>query len=251
MPSNCIVCNKKLGLFSGKVKNYLTDDDTAKICTECAEKIAALQNAKNCGKAVEELDFDTLPEFGKELVKKFIADLPAVQFSPKAEQETEDNVMNHEVGEAVVAVTFKHDDDNVKEIFSNLCGMGEDDIEKFLDGQLSEGTEATAFCEEIMQLNNDELQAVVDEQSEYFNDAEWAYILYVNEVRRNHGEIPVEDEENTAEDIDETAADDDGVKQLMEVHADKTEEELRDILNDESYTLEARVAAKRLIAEKK
>ncbi len=132
-----------------------------------------------------------------------------------AENETSEPLdpMTREVGEAVVDNTFESNDEVVSEVLESLKGLGEDEIESFLEGKLSEGTDAASFCDEVMMLNDEELQSVINDQREYYNDAEWAYILYVNEVRESRGERPQEKSKETKEIVlDESTADDDAVE---------------------------------------
>lgn len=252
MASSCIVCNKGIGLFSGAFKNFLTDDADKRLCRACAKKVNDLQNQKNSGKAVEEMDFSGIDEYGREIVEKFITELPACEVKPESEQQASEkepqDIMDYEVGDAVVAVTYQADENAVEQHLTELKAITDGEIEKYLEGKLSEGTEPSAFCEEVMTLNNDELKAVIADQREYYNDAEWAYILFVNDVRENRREPqPAEKEPQPVVVLDEAEADETEVEKYMSVHSDKTEEELREIYADDSYTLATRVAAKRLL----
>lgn len=274
MPSSCMLCNKKLGLFSASVKNFLTDDKSLKLCADCEKKIEKLKEMKYSGADIENFDYSGFSKEGAEIAAEFIENLPEQSAEKEnkesaeiaaeneemqadmtnAENETSEPLdpMTREVGEAVVDNTFESNDEVVSEVLESLKGLGEDEIESFLEGKLSEGTDAASFCDEVMMLNDEELQSVINDQREYYNDAEWAYILYVNEVRESRGERPQEKSKETKEIVlDESTADDDAVEKLMEVHADKSQEELEEILNDESYTIDARVAAKRLIEQSK
>ncbi len=245
MASFCILCSKKLGLFSAYGEDIFTGDPSKKICNECLKKAETILKKVELKIPFDAEDYDRFTEDGIRYINEYLEpDGVALGGGAVAVETTKP--MELEVGEATIARTFEVDEEETELILEKLKTMSEEEIENFLEGLVSDNDTAENFMNDIKALEDDELQAVVSEQREYFNSAEWAYIMYVYNFRNGIVTEPEEVPEIVPEDGELDLAE---IGRMKEQLADKTAEELKEIAADESYTAEARTAAKELINE--
>lgn len=255
MALKCSLCGKKLGFFSAYGDDVLTGDPNKKICEVCLQAADVILKKIELKIPLEDKDFERFSEEGADFMKAYIEaeDEELLEMAEESGEVKEKNIMDHEVGDAVIDRTFSVDDNETEAVLSELRGITNDKIEQYLEGLVSENDTAEGFMRGIIELSDEELQEVIDEQREYYNNAEWAFILYVSEYRER---INRQDEEQKPEtDADgELAQSDDmneaEITRMTEVFGDKDSEELAEIAKDASYTPEARIAAKNLLSKK-
>ena len=245
MASFCILCSKKLGLFSSYGEDIFTGDPSKKICDECLKKAEIILKKVEMKIPIEAEDYDRFTEDGIAYVNEYL-EPDGVTLGGGAASIQIADPKELEVGDATIDHTFDIDPEETDKIFQKLCSMGGEEIEAFLEGIVSENDTAENFMKDIMSLSDDELQAVVSEQREYFNNAEWAYVLYVYNFR--NGTLPQpEAEEIPEEEAEEEIYIPEEYQRMLNQLEDKTPEELEEISKDKSYTVEARMAAKTLL----
>jgi len=243
MASFCILCSKKLGLFSAYGEDVFTGDPSKKICDECLKKAEVILKKVEMKIPIEAEDYDRFTEDGIAYVNEYL-ETDGIVLGGGVQSSKTANPMELEVGDATIGRTFEADPEETQSILDKLCGMGGEEIESFLEGLVSENDTAEGFMKEIMTLNDEELQAVVSEQREYFNNAEWAYILYVYNFR--NGTLPEVEEVPEEEELDEIYIEEEYQRMLGQLEGTDPEE-LEKISKDMSYTVEARMAAKTLL----
>ena len=244
MASFCILCSKKLGLFSSYGEDIFTGDPSNKICTECLKKAETILKKVEMKIPVEAEDYDRFTEEGLAFVNEYL-EPDGIKLGGGAVSTETASPKELEVGDATIGRTFEIDPEETENILAKLSEMSSDEIEAFLEGLVSENDTAENFMNDIKALDDEELQSVVADQREYFNNAEWAYIMYVYNFRNG---ISADVEEKETEILPQDGAFDQAeISRMTEQFSDKTSEELAEIVSDESYTPEARMAAKNLL----
>lgn len=244
MASFCILCSKKLGLFSSYGEDIFTGDPSNKICNECLKKAETILKKVEMKIPVEAEDYDRFTEEGLAFVNEYL-EPDGIKLGGGAVSTETTSPKELEVGDATIGRTFEIDPDETENILAKLSEMSSDEIEAFLEGLVSENDTAENFMNDIKALDDEELQSVVSDQREYFNNAEWAYIMYVYNFRNG---ISADVEEKETEILPPDGAFDQAeISRMTEQFSDKTSEELAEIVSDESYTPEARMAAKNLL----
>ena len=250
MAKFCMLCGKKLGFFSTFSENIFDDDKTKKICEDCFNKIDAIAQKSEMKIPVTEADFEGFSDEGRILVENYVGE--TLKIFEAVEETAPQDIMDIEIGEAVINTTFVVDDNEATSVFEQLKSMREEEIEEFLNPLVSMNETADSFMREIKSLTNEELKSVINDQREFYNNAEWGYILYVNDFREylqtaQNGNN--EEKLNNNLNIEETPETIDTleVERMKEQFSDRTREELEEIINDLSYTYEARLAAKELL----
>ena len=250
MANFCLLCGKKLGFFTPSVDNFLTDDTREKVCENCFNLVDAISQKVEMKIPVTEADFEAFHEEGKKTVEKYIGEMSEILIMPQ--ENAQADIMDLEIGEAIINQTFEVDDNEADAVFQQLKAMREEEIEEFLNPLVSIDETADSFMREIKSLTDDELKSVLADQREYYNNAEWGYILYVNDFReylKSALDEKVESKNESdfsAEPVPENL-DMLEVERMKEIYAEFTREELKEIVNDASYTYEARMAAKSLL----
>ncbi len=246
MASFCILCSKKLGLFSSYGEDIFTGDPTKKICDECLKKAETILKKVEMKIPVEAEDYDRFTEDGLSFVNEYL-EPDGITLGGGAVATATANPMELAVGEAVIDRKFEVDPEETENILAKLYKMSEEEIEAFLEGLVSDNDTAEDFMNDIKALDDEELDAVASEQREYFNNAEWAYIMYVYNFRNG---ISAAEETPPDEIVSEDGEiREDEVQRMVAQLSDKNPEELKEIVADESYTAEARLAAKSLLQE--
>lgn len=244
MASFCILCSKKLGLFSSYGEDIFTGDPSNKICNECLKKAETILKKVEMKIPVEAEDYDRFTEEGLAFVNEYL-EPDGIKLGGGAVSTETASPKELEVGDATIGRTFEIDPDETENILAKLSEMSSDEIEAFLEGLVSENDTAENFMNDIKALDDEELQSVVADQREYFNNAEWAYIMYVYNFRNG---ISADVEEKETEILPPDGVFDQAeISRMTEQFSDKTSEELAEIVSDESYTPEARMAAKNLL----
>lgn len=244
MASFCILCSKKLGLFSSYGEDIFTGDPSNKICNECLKKAETILKKVEMKIPVEAEDYDRFTEEGLAFVNEYL-EPDGIKLGGGAVSTETASPKELEVGDATIGRTFEIDPEETENILAKLSEMSSDEIEAFLEGLVSENDTAENFMNDIKALDDEELQSVVADQREYFNNAEWAYIMYVYNFRNG---ISADVEEKETEILPQDGAFDQAeISRMTEQFSDKTSEELAEIISDESYTPEARMAAKNLL----
>ena len=244
MASFCILCSKKLGLFSSYGEDIFTGDPSNKICNECLKKAETILKKVEMKIPVEAEDYDRFTEEGLAFVNEYL-EPDGIKLGGGAVSTETASPKELEVGDATIGRTFEIDPDETENILAKLSEMSSDEIEAFLEGLVSENDTAENFMNDIKALDDEELQSVVADQREYFNNAEWAYIMYVYNFRNG---ISADVEEKETEILPPDGVFDQAeISRMTEQFSDKTSEELAEIISDESYTPEARMAAKNLL----
>ena len=244
MASFCILCSKKLGLFSSYGEDIFTGDPSNKICNECLKKAETILKKVEMKIPVEAEDYDRFTEEGLAFVNEYL-EPDGIKLGGGAVSTETASPKELEVGDATIGRTFEIDPDETENILAKLSEMSSDEIEAFLEGLVSENDTAENFMNDIKALDDEELQSVVSDQREYFNNAEWAYIMYVYNFRNG---ISADVEEKETEILPPDGVFDQAeISRMTEQFSDKTSEELAEIVSDESYTPEARMAAKNLL----
>ena len=244
MASFCILCSKKLGLFSSYGEDIFTGDPSNKICNECLKKSETILKKVEMKIPVEAEDYDRFTEEGLAFVNEYL-EPDGIKLGGGAVSTETASPKELEVGDATIGRTFEIDPDETENILAKLSEMSSDEIEAFLEGLVSENDTAENFMNDIKALDDEELQSVVSDQREYFNNAEWAYIMYVYNFRNG---ISADVEEKETEILPPDGVFDQAeISRMTEQFSDKTSEELAEIVSDESYTPEARMAAKNLL----
>ena len=244
MASFCILCSKKLGLFSSYGEDIFTGDPSNKICNECLKKAETNLKKVEMKIPVEAEDYDRFTEEGLAFVNEYL-EPDGIQLGGGAGSTETASPKELEVGDATIGRTFEIDPEETENILAKLSEMSSDEIEAFLEGLVSENDTAENFMNDIKALDDEELQSVVADQREYFNNAEWAYIMYVYNFRNG---ISADVEEKETEILPPDGVFDQAeISRMTEQFSDKTSEELAEIVSDESYTPEARMAAKNLL----
>lgn len=252
MALKCSLCGKKLGFFSAYGDDVLTGDPDKKICETCLQAADVILKKVELKIPLEDADFERFSEEGTAFMKSYIEteDEELLEMAGETADAEEKELMDHEVGDAVIDRTFSVDEDETEVVLKELRGMTNDKIEQYLEGLVSENDTAESFMRGIIGLSDEELQEVLSEQREYYNNAEWAFILYVSEYRDHIAHLKDEKKEKLSS--DESILQDDDlnpteIARMTEVFRDKTAEELKEIADDASYTPEARTAAKNLL----
>lgn len=250
MANFCMLCGKKLGFFSTFSENIFDDDKTKKICEECFNKVDVIAQKNEMKIPVTAEDFEGISDEGKILVENYIGETLKILDAVK-DAESQD-IMDLEIGEATINATFEVDDNEANSVFEQLKHMREEEIEEFLNPLVSMNETADSFMREIKSLNNEELQSVIADQREFYNNAEWGYILYLNDFRQfladaQNGKNTTKVADNFAEAPAPDSVDTMEVERMKEQFSDRTHEELEEIISDDSYTYEARLAAKELL----
>ena len=244
MASFCILCSKKLGLFSAYGEDIFTGDPSNKICNECLKKAETILKKVEMKIPVEAEDYDRFTEEGLAFVNEYL-EPDGIKLGGGAVSTETASPKELEVGDATIGRTFEIDPEETENILAKLSEMSSDEIEAFLEGLVSENDTAENFMNDIKALDDEELKSVVSDQREYFNNAEWAYIMYVYNFRNG---ISADVEEKETEILPQDGVFDQAeISRMTEQFSDKTSEELAEIVSDESYTPEARMAAKNLL----
>ena len=244
MASFCILCSKKLGLFSSYGEDIFTGDPSNKICNECLKKAETILKKVEMKIPVEAEDYDRFTEEGLAFVNEYL-EPDGIKLGGGAVSTETASPKELEVGDAIIGRTFEIDPEETENILAKLSEMSSDEIEAFLEGLVSENDTAENFMNDIKALDDEELKSVVSDQREYFNNAEWAYIMYVYNFRNG---ISADVEEKETEILPQDGVFDQAeISRMTEQFSDKTSEELAEIVSDESYTPEARMAAKNLL----
>lgn len=244
MASFCILCSKKLGLFSAYGEDIFTGDPSNKICNECLKKAETILKKVEMKIPVEAEDYDRFTEEGLAFVNEYL-EPDGIKLGGGAVSTETASPKELEVGDATIGRTFEIDPEETENILAKLSEMSSDEIEAFLEGLVSENDTAENFMNDIKALDDEEIQSVVADQREYFNNAEWAYIMYVYNFRNG---ISADVEEKETEILPQDGVFDQAeISRMTEQFSDKTSEELAEIVSDESYTPEARMAAKNLL----
>ena len=245
MASFCILCSKKIGLFSSYGEDIFTGDPSKKICDECLKKAETILKKVEMKIPVEAEDYDRFTEDGLAYVNEYL-EPDGIRLGGGAVSTQIASPMDLEVGDATIGRTFEIDPEETENILKKLGEMSSETIEAFLEGLVSENDTAENFMNGIKALDNEELQSVVSDQREYFNNAEWAYILYVYNFR--NGIVAETEEESISEILPEDGDfDQSEISRMTELFSQKSAEELKEIAADDSYTPEARMAAKNLL----
>ena len=246
MANKCMLCGKKIGLFSVAGEDIFTGNSANAICKECIAATDIIFKKAEMKIPVKPEDLERFTDEGRQYVTEYISADGVLEGV-----DTPKDPMQCEIGEAIISHTFEVDDNEVDRILDKLHNMNAKDIEKYLDPLVSENESADAFFNEIMALSDEELESVLADQREYYNNAEWAYILFLKERRDalNHTEVEVSEE--TAEVILEAPDEVDSQKleEFKEQFSDRTKEELQEILEDGDYLYEARKAAEELLKD--
>lgn len=244
-----MLCEKKIGLFKSYGEDILTGDPTRKICEDCFSAVDLLMKKAEMKIPFKPDDTARFSEAGTALVLEYIRDTEDFIDEIEFDEMSADDPMKKDIGEAIIDRTFEIDDEETENIFKEIKAMPEEKICDFLDPLVSEHDAADSFMREIKALNNEELASVIADQREYYNNAEWAYILYVDDFRKfitqkseetSSKKIPVD--EQLPEEIDENE-----IKRMEEVFRNYEKTELEEVLTDGGYTYEARTAAKNLL----
>lgn len=250
MANYCMLCGKKLGIFASYCEDIFTGNTANCICNDCMEKTNIILKKSEMKIPLKPEDFERFSEDGKKYIDEYL------EADSVYEEEVEViDPMDCDVGDAVISHTFEVDDEECAEILKQLHAMDTTEIEKFLDPLVSENDTADGFMTEIMTLDDDELDSVISDQREYYNNAEWAYVLFVKEVRtaaKEHTPLPIRTSEVAEiedDKVDTQNADEAEIERLRNVFMQKTEEELKEIITDGDFTAEARIAAKQLLEE--
>lgn len=251
MANRCMLCGKKIGLFSSYGEDIFTGNTANCICSECMEKTDIILKKSEMKIPLKAEDFERFSEEGRKYIDEYL------EADSVYEEEVEVmDPMQHEIGEAVISHTFEVDDGESENVLKKLRTMESGEIEKFLDPLVSENDTADGFMNEIMLLNNSELDSVIADQREYYNNAEWAYILFVKEVRDSAKEgkrkSNKDDEPSKTEIAEEIPKNVDAseIERIKTLYKDKNKEELEEIINDPGFTYEAHKAAKELLDTK-
>ncbi len=245
MANKCMLCGKKIGLFSIAGEDIFTGNSANAICKDCIEATDVIFKKAEMKIPVKPEDLERFTEEGKQYVVEYISTDGVLE-----DIETPKDPMQCEIGEAIISHTFQVDDNEVARILDELHNMNAKDIEKYLDPLVSENETADAFFNEIMALSDEELDSVLSDQREYYNNAEWAYILFLKE-RRDQLKEPKITEQEKAEVVlevpDEVNAE--KLEEFKEQFSDRTKEELIEIFEDGEYLYEARKAAEELLKD--
>lgn len=184
MASFCILCNKKLGLFSSWGEDIFTGDPANKICDVCLRKAEIILKKVEMKIPVEAEDYSRFTADGIAYINEYL-EPDGIVLGGGAPATEATNLKELNVGDAVVSHTFEIDPEETENILKKLQEKSEEEIEEFLEGLVSDGESAENFMNDIKALDDEELSAVVSEQREYFNNAEWAYVLFVYNFRQN------------------------------------------------------------------
>lgn len=244
MANKCMLCGKKIGLFSVSGEDIFTGNPANAICKDCIELTDIVFKKAEMKIPIKPEDLERFTEEGRQLVAEYISTDGILEGV-----DTPKDPMQCEIGEAVISHTFEVDDAETNRILDELHSMNAKDIEKYLDPLVSENESADAFFNEIMALSDEELESVLSDQREYYNNAEWAYILFLKERRDALNEQPAEKKEEQQEAvIDEPdEVDNEKYESFKALFADRTKEELEEIVTDSEYVYEAHKAAKELL----
>ena len=184
MASFCILCNKKLGLFSNWGEDIFTGDPANKICDQCLKKAETILKKVEMKIPVEAEDYDRFTGEGLAYINEYLEPDGVVLGGGAIATEVAD-LKELKVGDAVIDRKFEVDDEETENILEKLKSMSNEEIEAFLEGLVSDNDTAENFMNDIKSLSDQELEAVVSEQREYFNNAEWAYVMYVYNFRKS------------------------------------------------------------------
>lgn len=252
MASYCMLCSKKLGFLSSFGEDVLTGNTANKICENCLNKTDVIFKKIEMKIPFTPEDFEGFSEEGQRYIDTYLETF-GIKYplgDEDGDAEKKNDIMNLEIGDATVEHSFDVDPEETEEIFEKFKDMTDSEIEDFLEGIVSEGDTADGFINEIISLNNEELAAVISEQREYYNNAEWAYIMLVDYRRRMLEETEKKDEISESEEIPEKINQAE-VERMRDKYSALSAEELEEIISDRSYTYEARTAAEELLSDKK
>lgn len=244
MANKCMLCGKKIGFFAVAGEDIFTGNSANAICKDCMEAADIIFKKAEMKIPVKPEDLERFTEEGKGYVTDYISTDGIFE-----DIDVPKDPMQCEIGEAIISHTFEVDDGEVERILNELKEMQPKDIEKYLDPLVSENESADAFFNEIMALSDEELESVLSDQREYYNNAEWAYILFLKERRDSINEKVEEVKEEKSEVILQTPdeVDPQKIAEFKENFSDRTKEELEEILGDSEYLYEARKAAEELL----
>lgn len=243
MANKCMLCGKKIGFFSVAGEDIFTGNSANAICKDCMEATDIIFKKAEMKIPVKPEDLERFTEEGKSYVTEYISADGVFE-----DIDVPKDPMQCEIGEAIISHTFEVDDNEAERILEELHNMQPKDIEKYLDPLVSENESADAFFNEIMALSDEELESVLLDQREYYNNAEWAYILFLKERRdaiKEKVEVVEQKPEvklDTPDEVD-TAK----IEEFKVTFSDRTREELEEILKDGEYLYEARKAAEELL----
>ena len=244
MANKCMLCGKKIGLFAVAGEDIFTGNSANAICKDCIEATDIIFKKAEMKIPVKPEDLERFTEEGKSYVTEYISVDGVLE-----DIDTPKDPMQCEIGEAIISHTFQVDDNEVARILDELHTMNAKDIEKYLDPLVSENESADAFFNEIMALSDQELESVLLDQREYYNNAEWAYILFLKErrdaLKQTAEEVKEEKSEVKLDTPDQVNAE--KIAEFKEMFSDRTKEELEEILGDGEYLYEARKAAEELL----
>lgn len=246
MANKCMLCGKKIGFFAVSGEDIFTGNTANAICKECVEQTDIILKKAEMKIPIKLEDLEKFTDKGKQYITDYLGSEGVFE-----DEDLFVDPMQCEIGEATISHTFLVDDEECAEILEKLHSMNPKEIEEYLDPLVSENETADGFFREIMALSNAELDSVLEDQREYYNNAEWAYLLYLKECR-----VRIEEKLGETENIDEAEGSPliapneiDGLKiaEFQEKYADSTIEELQEIANSDEFLYEARVAAQNLL----
>ena len=246
MASYCMLCENKIGFFSPWGEDILTGKSGNRLCEECYNKAEAIIKKIENKIPIEAEDYEGFSEAGMRLIKDHIELYGGIEteLSEKSQEKRE-----IEVGEATTNKLYEINEDETQAIFEKMKETKESEIEKFLEGIVSENDTADSFMREILSLTDENLEAVINEQRELYNNAQWAYILHVQYMRKAIDEAVLASVAPKSEPIeeDDSPLDEAELTRMLEKLSGEEKEALEEIISDNSYTKEAREAAKRLL----
>ncbi len=244
MASYCLLCDKKLGFFSPWGEDILTGKSSNRLCEDCYNKAEAIIKKIETKIPIEPQDIEGFSEGGEKIIREYIELYGGIE----TETEYLEEKSEIKVGDAITAKFYEINDEETNAIFEKMKEMKESEIEAFLEGIVSENETADSFMREILSLNDENLAAIISEQRELYNNAEWAYILHVEYMRKTIDQALESAKEAEPDHISEALPFDQAeFERMKEVFGNESEEELKKISEDMSYTKEAREAAKFLI----
>ncbi len=249
MASYCMLCAKKLGFFSAIEDDVLTGKSGNKLCEDCFRKAETIVKKIETKVPFEKEDLEGFSEDGEKIVREYleiygISDPLSGEIS---DEDFEEEIRPLEVGDAVTTKLYEVDEEETNAIFEKMKEMSGKEIESFLEGIVSENDTADSFMREVLSLNDENLAAVLSEQRELYNNAEWAYILLVDYMRKAIDEAVQKPEEEIPE--DDEPIDEAETERMKKQFSNLDRQELEKIITDKSYTKEARKAAEELLQD--
>lgn len=243
MATFCMLCEKKIGIFSAWGEDILTGKSSNRMCEDCYNKAETVIKKIETKIPIEPEDIEGFSEEGEKIMKEYIELYGGIETET---EDTENEEREIKVGDAVTNKFFEVDEEETQAIFEKMNGITEKEIEKFLEGLVSENDTADGFMREILSLTDENLSAIISEQRELYNNAEWAYILHVEYMRKAIDDAVQSSAESEPEE-DDSPLDEKEVERMTEQFSGEPKEALEQIISDKTYTKEAREAAKILL----